>query len=640
MPAGADALQGGREILSKCDLVRVNDRVLNAAGILQPNELRSLDAIHLATAQLIGTRPDRVGDVRRSDGRRSPDAGTSRRVTRPLAACRYRAADAMPVECDGRGGRVALAACSDATTRHHRSGGRHRRPRRRPLDDGTDDNRRRRRGRTRTVGGAHDRRHADRMDRGAQRERRTGRRERPTDQRLQRPRCRAHRRRGARRHQGQVAGVLDRPTSWPASSRHSASHPTRPRRPQRSRRSAMTRSRRVMRRRFGRSFEEASVTTDPAFNGGEGAWVHAGVLFFTTKGDNRVWGLTLATWCDEDPSRPSETPGAPLTGVDNVTAHQATGDLFVCEDGGNMEICVIGRVNGVDTVAPFLRVTGQSGSELAGAAFQPRRHTALLQLPPRHGAAPGITYEVRGPFRTSVAPPPSTTTTTTLPRPSPPALRRRTTTHHHHEDHQQQSTTSTTAPPVANETLIAHRRDLAISRQWEQPRDRLAAGELQRHAMEDRGPPLGYGDPVTTVVSYGPNANNKYVTTYFRRTFQATHGYTRSHPPDPSRRRRSRVCQRSAGGRGSASDLRSPTTRSPRHRSAAPPRRPTPLSRSLRRWSGSDVVAVEIHQSFAYERRHRVRPRADRRRQHGTTLEAERAGVDRPQSRRRVTPAG
>lgn len=32
------------------DLVRVNDRILGAAGILLPADVRSLDAIHLATA--------------------------------------------------------------------------------------------------------------------------------------------------------------------------------------------------------------------------------------------------------------------------------------------------------------------------------------------------------------------------------------------------------------------------------------------------------------------------------------------------------------------------------------------------------------------------------------------------------------
>jgi predicted nucleic acid-binding protein len=36
------------------DLVRVNDRILGAAGVLLPLELRSLDAIHLATARELG----------------------------------------------------------------------------------------------------------------------------------------------------------------------------------------------------------------------------------------------------------------------------------------------------------------------------------------------------------------------------------------------------------------------------------------------------------------------------------------------------------------------------------------------------------------------------------------------------------
>ena len=44
----------GRAALARVDMVRVNDRVLNAAGALLPADLRSLDAIHLATAQQLG----------------------------------------------------------------------------------------------------------------------------------------------------------------------------------------------------------------------------------------------------------------------------------------------------------------------------------------------------------------------------------------------------------------------------------------------------------------------------------------------------------------------------------------------------------------------------------------------------------
>lgn len=54
LPAGDEAMSRGRAVLQRIDLVRVNDRILNAAGVLRPPELRSLDAIHLATAQELG----------------------------------------------------------------------------------------------------------------------------------------------------------------------------------------------------------------------------------------------------------------------------------------------------------------------------------------------------------------------------------------------------------------------------------------------------------------------------------------------------------------------------------------------------------------------------------------------------------
>ncbi|MBA2497538.1 MAG: type II toxin-antitoxin system VapC family toxin [Acidimicrobiia bacterium] len=51
---GDTGLARGREVLARLDLVRVNDRVLNAAGTISPEDLRSLDAIHLATALELG----------------------------------------------------------------------------------------------------------------------------------------------------------------------------------------------------------------------------------------------------------------------------------------------------------------------------------------------------------------------------------------------------------------------------------------------------------------------------------------------------------------------------------------------------------------------------------------------------------
>ena len=77
LPCGADAMTAGRGVLARCDLVRINDRILNLAGTLLPPELRSLDAIHLATAERLRddisellTYDDRMADAARVLGHR------------------------------------------------------------------------------------------------------------------------------------------------------------------------------------------------------------------------------------------------------------------------------------------------------------------------------------------------------------------------------------------------------------------------------------------------------------------------------------------------------------------------------------------------------------------------------------------
>ncbi|MGA4843677.1 alkaline phosphatase PhoX [Streptomyces sp. G45] len=141
------------------------------------------------------------------------------------------------------------------------------------------------------------------------------------------------------------------------------------------------------------------VSGAKVFNGGEGCHYRADVCYFTTKGDNRVWAYhaannTLAVVYDDNVS------GAPLTGVDNVTA-ATVGDLYVAEDGGNMEICVI---TPDDVVAPFLRITGQSSSEITGPAFNPAGNRLYFssQRGTSGSSSGGITYEVTGPFRSSL----------------------------------------------------------------------------------------------------------------------------------------------------------------------------------------------------------------------------------------------
>lgn len=54
MPSGPEAVARGEFVLRRIQLLRVNDRVLTEAGQMTPTELRSLDAIHLASARQLG----------------------------------------------------------------------------------------------------------------------------------------------------------------------------------------------------------------------------------------------------------------------------------------------------------------------------------------------------------------------------------------------------------------------------------------------------------------------------------------------------------------------------------------------------------------------------------------------------------
>jgi secreted PhoX family phosphatase len=138
----------------------------------------------------------------------------------------------------------------------------------------------------------------------------------------------------------------------------------------------------------------AEATTFP---GGEGLWFDQGIVYFTTKGDNRVQAVDTTNDAFEVIYDGIATPDAPLKGVDNITVERGSGDLLVAEDGDNMEIVVITADR---EVAPFLRIEGHEESEVTGPAFSP--DGTRLYLSSQRGVAgtgTGVTYEVTGPFR-------------------------------------------------------------------------------------------------------------------------------------------------------------------------------------------------------------------------------------------------
>jgi secreted PhoX family phosphatase len=148
--------------------------------------------------------------------------------------------------------------------------------------------------------------------------------------------------------------------------------------------------------------ERSDATT--SFDSGEGMFHDRGTIVFTTKGDNRVWALDPAASTVTVLYDPAAVDDPPLTGVDNITVHHRSRDLYVAEDGGNMELVLITapKDGSAGVVAPFLALTGTMESEIAGPAFDPsgRRLYFSSQRGTREGLpGPGLTFEVTGPVR-------------------------------------------------------------------------------------------------------------------------------------------------------------------------------------------------------------------------------------------------
>ena len=165
---------------------------------------------------------------------------------------------------------------------------------------------------------------------------------------------------------------------------------------------------------------DPSATSEPTkdqvpgaarFDGGEGLWYHDGTVVFATKGDNRVHAVDAATGAYRVIYDADDLGGdAPLRGVDNLTVEPGSGDVYVAEDGGNMEVVIITPSG---EVAPFARVVGHEGSEVTGPVFSPDG-SRLYFSSQRGSDGRGVTFEVSGPFRGAVDAIPSETTTTVV----------------------------------------------------------------------------------------------------------------------------------------------------------------------------------------------------------------------------------
>lgn len=130
-----------------------------------------------------------------------------------------------------------------------------------------------------------------------------------------------------------------------------------------------------------------------SFNGGEGIWYHEGLVYFATKGDNKVW-----LWdCVNETVQEVYDGNGILTGSDNVTI-TCQGDVLIAEDGGNMELILL-LPDG--TLKPLLQFEGHDASEVTGPCLSPDGKRLYVNsqrgagvLPLQLDASGGVTYEI------------------------------------------------------------------------------------------------------------------------------------------------------------------------------------------------------------------------------------------------------
>ena len=141
------------------------------------------------------------------------------------------------------------------------------------------------------------------------------------------------------------------------------------------------------------------------FRSGEGMWYDSGVVFFTTKGDRKVWAFNTGTSRIETIyDRETAGDGSPLQSVDNVTV-ASSGDVYVCEDGDNFEICIITPDRQVASFVRLDQAIHTSDNETVGVVFDPSGYRMYFGVQRSYGD--GAVYEITGPFRGNAGGPPA-----------------------------------------------------------------------------------------------------------------------------------------------------------------------------------------------------------------------------------------
>lgn len=143
-------------------------------------------------------------------------------------------------------------------------------------------------------------------------------------------------------------------------------------------------------------FTRKQIKQSTRFNGGEGIWYHQGNIFFTTKGNNRVYAYDIKHNHLSIIYNGALYIFPVLNGVDNITSNKS-GELLVAEDGGDLQIVIITHSR---ETKPLLQLVGHEYSEITGPAFSP--DGTKLYFSSQRGTTgrseDGITFEITGSF--------------------------------------------------------------------------------------------------------------------------------------------------------------------------------------------------------------------------------------------------
>ena len=128
----------------------------------------------------------------------------------------------------------------------------------------------------------------------------------------------------------------------------------------------------------------------------------SGVVFFAESGAGRIIAYDPDTGAYEVIYSEKDFDDPILTDTDNVAVSPSTGDLFICEDSGTFDICILTPEG---EMARFVNLRGVQheesfigdDSETTGPSFDPSG-TRFYFSSQRAGVA-GATYEVTGPWR-------------------------------------------------------------------------------------------------------------------------------------------------------------------------------------------------------------------------------------------------